>query len=71
MKADAPAFARDPAQLKVFLDCLQPVVVPATAPKHEEPKEDPQAALTEDEKHFAEQLKVDPKKVAELKTKKK
>jgi ATP-dependent Clp protease protease subunit len=71
MKADAPAFARDPAQLKVFLDCLQPVVVPAAAPKHEEPKEDPQAALTEDEKHFAEQLKVDPKKVAELKTKKK
>ena len=33
MKADAPAFARDPGQLKVFLDCLQPVVVPAAAPK--------------------------------------
>ncbi len=71
MKADAPAFARDPAQLKVFLDCLQPVVVPAAAPKHEEPKEEPQAALTEDEKHFAEQLKVDPKQVAEFKKKRK
>ena len=71
MKADAPAFARDPTQLKVFLDCLQPVVVPASAPKHEEPKEDPEASLTEDEKHFAEQLKVDPKKIAEYKSKRK
>ena len=70
MKADAPAFARDPTQLKVFLDCLQPVVVPAAAPKHVEPKEDPVASLTEDEKHFAEQLKVDPKKIAEFKTQK-
>jgi len=67
MKADAPAFARDLAQLKVFLDCLQPVVVPVAAPKHAEPKEDPVASLTEDEKHFAEQLKVDPKKIAEFK----
>ena len=71
MKADAPAFARDPAQLEVFLDCLQPVVVPAAAPKHAEPKEDPQASLTEDEKHFAEQLKVDPKKVATFKNREK
>jgi hypothetical protein len=68
MKADAPAFARDPTQLKVFLDCLQPVVVPVAAPKHAEPKEDPEASLTEDEKHFAEQLKVDPKKIAEFKS---
>ena len=71
MKADAPAFARDPAQRKVFLECLQPVVVPASAPKHEEPKADPQAALTEDEKHFAEQLMVDPQKVAEFKSQQK
>jgi ATP-dependent Clp protease protease subunit len=70
MKADAPAFARDPAQLKVFLDCLQPVVVPVAAPKHEEPKAAPEAALTEDEKHFAEQLKLDPAKVAAAKNKK-
>ena len=71
MKADAPAFARDPAQLKVFLDCLQPVVVPAAAPKHEEPKEAPEASLTEDEKHFAEQLKLDPKAVVQFKNGKK
>ena len=71
MKADAPAFARDPAQLKVFLDCLQPVVVPAAAPKHEEPKEAPEASLTEDEKHFAEQLKLDPKAVVQFKSGKK
>ncbi len=67
MKADAPAFARDPAQLKVFLDCLQPVVVPVAAPKHEEPKEVFEAALSTDEKHYAEQLKLDPKKFAEFK----
>jgi len=70
MKADAPAFARDPGQLKVFLDCLQPVVVPAAAPKHEEPKDAPEASLTEDEKHFAAQLKLDPAKVAAFKLKK-
>jgi len=71
MKADAPAFARDPTQLKVFLDCLQPVVVPVAAPKHAEPTQDPEASLTEDEKHFAEQLKVDPKKIAAFKSQKK
>ena len=71
MKADAPAFARDPTQLKVFLDCLQPVVVPVAAPKHAEPAQDPEASLTEDEKHFAEQLKVDPKKIAAFKSQKK
>ena len=70
MRADAPAFARDPAQLKVFLDCLQPVVVAAAAPRHEEPKTALEESLTEDEKHFAEQLKVDPKKVAEHKSRK-
>jgi ATP-dependent Clp protease protease subunit len=67
MKDDAPAFARDPAQLQVFLDCLQPVVVPAAAPKHQEPVKDPEPVLTEDEKHFAEQLKLDPKAIAEFK----
>jgi ATP-dependent Clp protease protease subunit len=69
MKAEAPAFARDPTQLQVFLDCLQPVVVPVAAPKHEEPQKDPVASLTDDEKHFAAQLKVDPKRVAEFKAK--
>jgi ATP-dependent Clp protease protease subunit len=71
MKADAPAFARDPMQLQVFLDCLQPVVVPAAAPKHLEPAKEPVAVLTEDEQHFAEQLKLEPKAVAEYKAKKK
>jgi ATP-dependent Clp protease protease subunit len=69
MKDDAPAFARDPAQLQVFLDCLQPVVVPAAAPKHQEPVKEPEPVLTEDEKHFAEQLKLDPKAIAEFKAK--
>jgi ATP-dependent Clp protease protease subunit len=69
MKDDAPAFARDPAQLQVFLDCLQPVVVPAAAPKHQEPVKEPEPVLTADEKHFAEQLKLDPKAIAEFKAK--
>jgi ATP-dependent Clp protease protease subunit len=69
MKADAPAFARDPTQLQVFLDCLQPVVVAVAAPKHEEPQKDPVASLTEDEKLFAAQLKVDQTKVAAFKAK--
>ena len=44
------------------------MVVPLTAPKHEEPtRTRPEASLTEDEKHFAEQLKVDPKKIAQFK----
>jgi ATP-dependent Clp protease protease subunit len=67
MRDDAPAFARDPAQLQVFLDCLQPVVVPAAAPKHQEPVKEPEPVLTADEKHFAEQLKLDPKAIAEFK----
>ncbi len=69
MGPDAPAFARDPTQLQVFLDCLQPVVVPAAAPKHQEPPKEPEPALTDDEKHFSEQLKLDPKAVAEFKAK--
>jgi ATP-dependent Clp protease protease subunit len=69
MKDDAPAFARDPAQLQVFLDCLQPVVVPAAAPKHQEPVKEPEPVLTEEELHFAEQLKLDPKAIAEFKAK--
>jgi ATP-dependent Clp protease protease subunit len=69
MKDDAPAFARDPAQLQVFLDCLQPVVVPAAAPKHQEPEKEPEPVLTEEELHFAEQLKLDPKAIAEFKAK--
>jgi hypothetical protein len=68
MKVDGPAFARDPLQLKAFLDCLPAVVVPAAAPKHQEPKTDPAASLTEDEKHFAEQMKLDPQRVTAFKT---
>ena len=41
------------------------------APKHAEPIQDPEASLTEDEKHFAEQLKVDPKQIAAFKSQKK
>jgi len=71
MKADGPAFARDPLQLKAFLDCLPAVVVPASAPKHQEPTQDPQAGLTEEEKQFAAQLKLDPSKVVAFKAEKK
>ena len=74
MKADAPALARDPVQLAAFLDCLLPVVVPVSAPRHQEPKVEQVAAaleaLTENELHFAAQLGLDPIKVAEFKTKK-
>ena len=62
---EAQAFAKDPAQLKAFLDCLQPVVVPLAA--HAEPATRATSELNTDEASFARQLNIDPKKILETK----
>jgi ATP-dependent protease ClpP protease subunit len=69
MKAEAPAFAKDPEQLKAFLDCLPKQVVQAET---QAPKESGDPQLTDDEKNVCAQMKIDPAQfVAQKKAKSK
>ena len=72
MKADAPAFARDPAQLRAFVGCLSPIIpTEQITPKPIEGNA--VASLTPEQAEIAKVCGTDPKvfaaKMAELKTK--
>lgn len=65
--AEAPAFAKDVASLKAFLDCL-PKAIRTQEDAPIVPKEtNPKAELNDDEMKMAAQLGIDPAKIKEYK----
>ncbi len=71
-KADAPAFAKDPAQLKAFLDCLSPIVATSGASGERKPATPADgrqmaAELTDEEKAQAAKAGVSPEAFAVMK----
>lgn len=64
-KPEAPAFTRDPAQLKAFIDCLQPIAAVTTEAKAAAVAPAGEPVVTPEITKVAEQCGLDPKVVAQ------